>query len=253
MENRHWEIYTLTDPRTATVRYVGATFRAKRRFNEHISKAVKGGRTHRDCWIRSLIAQQVRPVYTVIERGTGDGWQEAEKRWITKYRETVDLTNRTDGGDGFPGYIPSQELREKWSAMRKGQPYAPGRVSAMLGKTHSEEAKAKIQASGAGRTCSAETRAKISAKHVGKKLSDEHRAKIGARRKGVPHTEEAIAKIAASTTGRKPILCIETGQVFPSRAAAARELGVNKSSITQATRDGGRCKGMHLQSITSKP
>src|SRR3990167_2756602 len=115
MNARTWEIYTLSDPRTNQVRYVGVTFRNKKRFNEHISKATKGGRTHRDCWIRSLVCAGVRPVYSVIDTGRGDGWQDMERHWISEYRLTVDLTNCTDGGDGFSGYVPTAELRAKWS------------------------------------------------------------------------------------------------------------------------------------------
>ena len=40
----------------------------------------------------------------IIETGSGEGWVEAERRWIAFYRASgARLTNDTDGGDGAPG------------------------------------------------------------------------------------------------------------------------------------------------------
>src|ERR1044072_2158681 len=103
--DRTWSIYTLSDPRTNQIRYVGVTFRGRVRLNEHLSHAMTGGNTYRDRWIRSLIMAGVRPLYAVIEEGQGEGWQEAERQWIAFYRLTINLVNRTDGGEGFPGYV----------------------------------------------------------------------------------------------------------------------------------------------------
>lgn len=247
MNARPWEIYTLIDPRTDRVRYVGATLRGKKRFNEHLSRAVTSGKTHRDCWIRSLIALGLRPIYQVIEQGEGDGWQEAERRWIAHYRETSDLVNLTDGGEGFPGYIPSPELRQKWSVMRAGVPYPPDRVPAMKGKHHTPEARAKIGAAGTGRRHTRETREKLSKAHKGKVLSAEHIEKMAAAKRGKRHTPEHNAKIAASTTNRKPVMCVETGETYPSVTTAARSLGVTEASVYQAIRKGCRCKGNHFR------
>lgn len=247
MEPRRWDIYGLSDPRTGAIRYVGVTFRGKRRFNEHLSRAVRGGRTHRDCWIRSLIAAGVRPVYEILETGYGDGWQTRECYWIAHHRALGDLTNLTDGGDGAPGYIPTPELRRKWSALRAGVPYAPGRRSAMLGRTHPPEVREKISAAGTGRRHTEASRSKLSAAHTGKKLSEEHRTKLAAAKRGRTLTDEHKRKIAASTANRRPVVCIETGEVFVSITAASRALGVNEASVYQAIRKGCRCKGNHYR------
>lgn len=247
MSTRQWEIYTLIDPRTDQVRYVGVTFRGKQRFNEHMSRAVTGGKTHRDSWIRSLITLNLRPIYQIIEVGSGDGWQDAERRWIAHYRETCDLVNHTDGGDGTPGYVPTPELREKWSAMRAGVPYSPDRAPAMKGKHHTPEAKAKIAAAGAGRVHSATSREKLSRAHTGKVLSAEHRSKLSAGHQGKQLAPEHKQKIALSTTNRKQVQCVETGEIYPSVTATARSLGVTEASVNQAIRKGCRCKGLHFK------
>ena len=247
MKNRSWEVYALSDPRTEKVRYVGVTFRKKVRINEHVSRAVKGGRTYRDCWIRSLIAAGVRPTYNVLEVGSGEGWEARERFWIAKYRLTTKLTNHTDGGEGTPGCIPSLALRRKWSKMRAGVKYAPGRRSAMLGKRHSIEAREKIRIASTGRPHTAASKKKVSVARKGKPLSAEHREKLAAAKRGKKHTEEHNEKIRAAATGHKPVLCIETGKLFPSVKGAARILGVTQSSISQAIRKGCRCQGNHFR------
>lgn len=249
MNQRPWEIYTLSDPRSMAVRYVGVTFRQKQRYNEHISRAITGGKTHRDCWIRSLIAAGIRPLYQTIQSGIGEGWQDAERHWIAFYRSRFDLTNLTDGGDGTPGIIPSPELREKWSKMRAGTKYAPGRVSAMKGKKHTPEAVEKIRKAGSGRKHSAQSKAKLSAIHTGKTLSEDHRQKLSVAHSGKTLSENHKQKIAATTPNRKAVLCVETGQIFPSITEAAKTLGVSEASINQAIRKGVRCKGNHLRFV----
>lgn len=247
METRIWQIYTLSDPRTDQVRYVGVTFRGRKRFNEHMSRAATGGRTHRDRWIYSLLLLDLRPIYQVIETGQGDGWPEAERRWIAHYRQLAKLTNHTDGGEGTLGYIPTMESRQKLSLQRKGVPYPPGRIPAMKGKHHTPEARAKITAAGTGRRHTETSRRKLSEAHKGKILSPEHREKLGAIHKGTTLTEEHKQKIAATTTNRKPVQCVETGEIYPSVTAAARALGVNEASVNQAIRKGCRCKGNHYR------
>lgn len=245
MTKRTWTIYALTDPRTEEVRYVGVSVRPKARYNEHLSNAVKGGRTHRDCWIRSLIYQEIRPGYLVLEEVPEESWQERERYWIAYYRERGHLTNITDGGEGLPGYVPTPELRLKWSQMRKGVKYAPGRIPAMKGKRHTEETRQKISEAGR-RACQPETRQKISKAAKGRDMSKPIKRSAEIRR-GVPLTAEHRAKITAKTTGRKPVLCVETGQVFDSVSAAALYFQVSEASINQAIRKGCRCKGYHLR------
>ena len=239
---RYWHIYSLTDPRTGIIRYVGVTFRGKQRFNEHLSRAVNGGKTHRDCWVRSVINLGLRPIYSLLETGTGD-WISSERKWIARHRATI--TNHTDGGEGTPGIKPSAQLREKWSQMRAGVPYAPGRRSAMFGKTHTKAAREKIRRAGLGRHHTAESKEKLSFARRGKPLTKEHRKKLSEAHLGKTLTAEHRKKIAAKTIGKKPVVCVENGLVFPSITAASKTVGVTEASISQAIRKHFRCKGKH--------
>ena len=244
---RRWEIYILHDPQTHETRYVGVTFRGKRRLIEHLSRAVMGGKTHRDCWIRSLIARHLRPGYRVIEQGQGDGWQAAERWWIALLRQACDLVNQTDGGEGFLGYVPTPELRRKWAEMHTGVPYPPGRINGMKGKRHSPEAIENIRAASTGRIMPDSMREKLSALKKGKPLPAHIMEASLKARTGNPLSEEHRRKIAATTTNRKPVLCVETGQIFPSITTLAQALGVNEASVNQAIRKGCRCKGNHYR------
>lgn len=243
---RTWEIYAIEDPRTRIVRYVGVTFRPKRRLNEHLCRARQGGRTHRDCWIRSLLSLDLQPMLVQLESGTGE-WREAERRWIAHYRLHTKLVNHTDGGEGTPGYVPTPELRAKWSLSRRGRRYAAGRRSGMFGKTHSPETRARIAAAGEGRVQPPEARAKVSEARRGKPLSPEHREKLSKAKRGRTLPAEHRAKIAASTKTRRPVRCEDTGETFESMTAAARALGVTESSIYHALRKGCRCRGRRLR------
>jgi hypothetical protein len=45
----------------------------------------------------------------------------------------------------------------------------------------------------------------------------------------------------------QPVRCVETGQKFPSAAAAARHVGRAGSNILDAIRRGGTCGGLHWE------
>lgn len=45
----------------------------------------------------------------------------------------------------------------------------------------------------------------------------------------------------------KPVRCVETGESFPSAAAAARSIGRAGSNILDAIRRGGQCGGKHWE------
>ena len=54
-------IYTLSDPITNDVRYIGKTNDVKFRFNDHIKKS-KNNKTHKDKWISSLLNKGLKPL-----------------------------------------------------------------------------------------------------------------------------------------------------------------------------------------------
>lgn len=95
--------------------------------------------------------------------------KEKEIEFISLYgrinNNTGILTNMTDGGDGFIGYIPSKEKIEKHKIF-------------MTGRKQSQEEKQKRNESRKGYLHSEETKLKISNSHKGKKTSKEHLEKL---------------------------------------------------------------------------
>jgi|JI6StandDraft_1071083.scaffolds.fasta_scaffold58683_2 hypothetical protein len=110
-------IYKLCCPITNEIRYVGITTKSlTKRLASHINAAQKtGAKTHRESWIRGLLNKGLKPLIEELETFKGElkphkgGYVfgihgEREKYWISKYlKEGANLTNYTDGGDGFLG------------------------------------------------------------------------------------------------------------------------------------------------------
>ena len=110
------------------------------------------------------------------------------------------LHNRTDGGDGTSGFVPSEETRIKLS-------------EAMKGRIFSEEHKEKLSLIRKGINLSEDTRRKIGESgkgrtpwNKGKTLSEETKRKISEMNKGrskPPLSEDIKRKISEANKGRK--------------------------------------------------
>lgn len=80
----------------------------------------------------------------------------------------------------------------------------------------------------------------LSKEHMkGKKHSEESKAKMSEAHKGKPLSEEAKRKMSESH--KKKVYCFETDKTYPSIIECARELRLNKSSISNV------CNGKQKQ------
>ena len=150
-------IYTLTDPNTSEVRYVGKTNNLRRRMYLHIAET-KTSKTHKANWIKSLIDKNQKPVMDVLEICNEDDWVFLESYWISQFRcWGFNLCNLTNGGDGVKMW--TDEMRKKMSEVKtgcevwnKGVPMSDivkeklskakiGCESAFKGKSHTDEFK----------------------------------------------------------------------------------------------------------------
>jgi hypothetical protein len=122
-------VYTLSDPTTGAIRYVGKTSQnLAQRIREHRRCAKRGQRQHVYCWWRSLGRSGHEPVVEAVEEGCID-IDEAERFWIAQLRALgFDLTNHTDGGEGLAGWRQSTEAKEKISRALQGNSYNRGKV-----------------------------------------------------------------------------------------------------------------------------
>lgn len=135
-------IYCLKCPLTNEIRYIGQTRRGMRRKYEHRSKDIKKVKNHLSYWLNSLINQNLKPIFEVIEYVNNiDELNQKEKYWISYYKDTFKLCNLEKGGfddkiisenhiskkikgkklEDIYGEEKAKNIREKTSSSTKGE------------------------------------------------------------------------------------------------------------------------------------
>lgn len=222
------KIYSLVDPRTNRVRYIGKTKNSLEwRLRRHINDANKEQPTnHRLRWLRLLLRSNLLPVIVLIEECDGDGVPEERYHIHLARVDGLNLINSTDGGEG-PTEI-TEELRQKLSRAAKGRKWTPEMREKLVpliaersrrpehiafvrqlghanrGKARTKEQRERISAVQRGRKATAQTRAKLSAARRGKPWS-EHRRANPVTNKGFRFTPEQRARMSVARKG-KPAL-----------------------------------------------
>ena len=93
-------IYTLSDPDTNEIRYVGKANNLQTRLKAHCNPARKR-KSHKKSWIQSLLAKGKKPLIEVIDHVLQSEWVFWEEYWIRQLTAWgMRLTNHTMGGDG---------------------------------------------------------------------------------------------------------------------------------------------------------
>lgn len=92
-------IYTLIDPVTNKIRYVGKSNFPKKRLYDHI-RTCHRTHTHKNNWIKSLLENGHKPILEVIDEVPMCEWQLWEMYWIDKLKDDNELTNTSCGGNG---------------------------------------------------------------------------------------------------------------------------------------------------------
>jgi len=128
---------------------------------------------------------------------TLDEAKSLEVYWINYYKSNHcrypnNGYNMTDGGEGFDGYVMTDDVRQKISESNKG-------------KVHPEESIQKMRESKKGHVVNEETRRKISEtkKKQNKKHTDEFKQYLRELNIGRTHTDEVKRQISESKLGKK--------------------------------------------------
>jgi len=227
-DDREWKLYTLSEPETGEVRYVGVTHESlSTRLSVHIYKSKKEN-NHRATWIRSLLKRGLRPVILQVMSGAGPSWKEAEIALIAHHRSIgTRLVNATDGGEGTLGFSPSPEQRRKISENtikhHKGRKYPP-EVRARM----SEAQKRRKPRTTPMPPRSKETLERMSAAQRGKKASDETRAKL--REVHKDPSPELREKWRQATLSRPK----EEREAFAKNRLGAKQTDKHKKRISEA-------------------
>lgn len=240
-------IYTLEDPRTDEVRYVGKTINPKDRLRHHISKArtSKSPKEHSKRWIKSLLNENLLPKMKILLLVESKEWEFYEIECIKLFSN---LTNMTEGGQSVWWSKLSEEERKtfkkKMSVVNKqriisDETREAWRQNAI--KTHT------------GRKRSKQTKEKISAKMLGEgnprfgvSISEDTRNKLkesSKKRKHSPETKLKMREVQKKICGvRVAQYDLNNNHVatFDSLAEASRATGASHSNISACCR--GRLK-----------
>jgi group I intron endonuclease len=109
-------IYTLSDPLTKEIRYVGQTINnPSKRLAQHIhqEKRSKGRLTHVNSWIRNLKKEGCLPVLEIIDECEIEELNNKEIYYIAELKKKYNLCNHSEGGVGCRGIKHSEESKQK--------------------------------------------------------------------------------------------------------------------------------------------
>jgi len=107
-------IYTLSDPDTREIRYVGKTVKLlKYRLVGHIYTSKKV-RNYKNNWIKSIIDRDKKPIIALIDSCPWNESQKLEQYWISQFKTWgFNLVNTTEGGEGNLGLKMSSKMKKK--------------------------------------------------------------------------------------------------------------------------------------------
>lgn len=188
-------IYSLSDPNTNEIRYIGKANNLKYRLWSHIHEAKHDLRNQHKCnWIKTLLNEGKKPVIAIVEEVSIDNWQACEIYWISQYTAWgFNLINKTKGGEC--GVI-SENCKKALSLSKKR-----GHVKGTF--KHSEETKALIREKRALQIITEEQKRKVSEKMTGVEKSDTHKKNISKGRKGIKFSKEHVNNIIQSKKTKK--------------------------------------------------
>jgi len=93
-------IYTLTDPETFQIRYVGKANNISQRYKAHLNRARKH-QIHKKNWINYLRTKKLKPIIDIIDIVPIEEWVFWETYWISQFKAWgFNLINYTTGGEG---------------------------------------------------------------------------------------------------------------------------------------------------------
>lgn len=106
-------IYTLSNPLTNEIKYVGKTINLRTRYAGHLSNGKLNRCSKVSNWIKNLLNNNLKPVMEIID-STDNDWASLEVYWISQLKTWgFDLKNITEGGEGTLGYYCLDSTKNK--------------------------------------------------------------------------------------------------------------------------------------------
>jgi len=232
-------IYKATN-KISQISYIGQTIKKlKYRKQDHKSAAKRNPKYYFHRAIRKYGWKNFE--WKILEEcDSKEELDEMEFHYIKQYDTYHNGYNLTLGGEGNPGWIPSEETKEKISKAHKGKKLSEetkqklrkansgenhpfygkkrpdiskkykGEGHPFYGKKHTEETKKKISEKLKGRIppnknipMSVEQKLKLSKLQKGRILTEETKRKISSSLKGIRRSEETRGKISEARKGMK--------------------------------------------------
>lgn len=253
-------------------KYVGQAKDINSRWHSHIASLQNG--THYNSHFQRAWDKYGEDSFTfsILEICNISDLSNREIHYITLLETFKCGYNMTMGGEGTRGYRHTDEYKAHMSEIYKGRNFSPEtRLKMSLAKKGKAPAQTENFISGRkiaveklkGRKFSDEHKKHLSeakkgcipwnkGKHLsseysptyGKHLSEETKKKIGDANRGRPASQAVID--AAS----KKVRCVETGRVYPSITAAAKEYGVTIYALSNVLRGKSKtCRKLHWEYV----
>ncbi len=249
-------IYCLCAP-DGQIRYIGQAVNPPYRIREHHNPRLLCTKTHKNDWIRSLLAHGEWAVLRVLLWVPLPDANVAEIAYIAEARQRgLPLTNATNGGHGATGHVKSEETRRKLSLAHKGKAQSPEQIKRLHegqrrwldAGVRSPELREKLGAAARKRWARDGERERFFTPEVRERMSQ-------AKRKWAEtHTisPETRAKLSAASKARATPGCMpEACRAASIRAKTGRPLTAEhraKLSQSQRERQNGRRKS-HLPEL----
>lgn len=118
-------IYSLNDPITNEIRYIGKTGNIEDRYKRHLQKCYLDKydkNTHKSNWIKSLLKMGLKPILNIIQECNTENVNELEVYWISKFKKDgIKLTNSSMGGEVGVDWTGKHHTNESKEKIRKSK------------------------------------------------------------------------------------------------------------------------------------
>lgn len=249
-------IYSITNTANGK-RYIGQSTDIYGRMSNHKTRLKQNSHKNRSMQEDYNESKDLFLFETLCYCGKDD-LDDMEKHYISLYQSTNPEHGYNIESGGYHHRDMSESTRKKLS-----ERFSNGRAN-FLGKKHSPESLAKMSQSHKGHKLSEETKRRMSeaqknrkpiSEHTrkllseakrgqnhhfyGKTFSDEHKAKLSAANSGSGNpmygkTQTQRARRLIAIRKCKPVVCVETGEIYESTLEASDKTGACRSDIGKA-------------------